>query len=100
MEGEKWYSPNAIAEMMDIDYETARKLVYRLPHVDVGGGSKRSCPRVRPEIFNAWLMQQDATIHASATYGRYAEAKNATDARAAAARRGAGHDDGRVRGLF
>lgn len=59
MEGEKWYSPNAIAEMMDIDYETARKLVYRLPHVDVGGGSKRSCPRVRPEIFNAWLMQQD-----------------------------------------
>lgn len=59
MEGEKWYSPNAIAEMMDIDYETARKLVYRLPHVDVGGGSKRACPRVRPEIFNAWLMQQD-----------------------------------------
>lgn len=59
MEGEKWYSPNAIAEMMDIDYETARKLVHRLPHVDVGGGSKRACLRVRPEVFNAWLIQQD-----------------------------------------
>ena len=55
----KWYSPRTIAATMDISYDAALALVHSLPHVDVGCGSKRACPRVRPEVFEAWLAQQD-----------------------------------------
>lgn len=55
----KWYSPRAIAELLDINYDTALTLVHNLPHIDAGKGHKRSCPRVRPEVFHAWLAQQD-----------------------------------------